>query len=96
MTIKNEQLKGENNFLKTDNTQLRTKMKDEIRQLKVYNDKQRDQVKQLQTEVDMMKAENIQLKIENDDLRRHTGTNKLQPLPRARQQPKVSQWSGIT
>ena len=91
MTINNEQLKGENDFLKTDITQLRTNidaMKDEIGQLKVNNDKQRDQVTQLQTEVDMMKVENIQLKI---DLRSHTGTSKLQPLPRTRPQPKVSQ-----
>ena len=94
MTINNEQLKGENDFLKTDITQLRTNidaMKDEIGQLKVNNDKQRDQVTQLQTEVDMMKAENIQLKIENDDLRRNTGTSMLLSCPIARQQPKVSQ-----
>ena len=69
MTINNEQLRRENDILKTDNMQLR----------------------QLRTEVDMIKAENIQLKTENDDLRRHTGTRKLQPLPRARQKPKVSQ-----
>ena len=52
-------------------------------------DKQRDLIREL-------RAENIQLKTENDDLRTHTGTNKPQPLPRARQQPKVSQWSEIT
>ena len=99
MTINNEQLRRENDVLKTDISQLRKNdgaMKDEVKQLKVNNDKQRKQVKQLRTEVDMIKAENIQLKIENDDFRRHTGTSKLRLLPRARQQPKVSQWSGIT
>ena len=97
MTINNEQLRRENDVLKTDNTRLRKNddaMKDEIKQLKTNNDKQRDQNKQLRTEIDVMKAENIQLKIENDDLRRHTGTSKLQPLPRARQQPKVSEDQG--
>ena len=99
MTINNEQLRRENDVLKTDNTKLRTDndaMKNENKQLKASNDKQRDQNRQLRTEVDMIKAENMQLKIENDAFRRHTDTSKkLQPLLRATQQPKVSQWSGL-
>ena len=87
MTINNEQLMREVDALKIEDTKLRTN-NDAI---KDNNDKQGDQIKQLRTEVDMIKAENIQLKIENDDLRRHTGTSKLLLLPRARQQPKVSQ-----
>ena len=59
MTINNEQLRRENDVLKTDITQLRKNdgaMKDEIKQLKVNNDKQRDEIGQL-------KVENQQLKI---------------------------------
>ena len=120
MTINNEQLRKENDVLKTDNTQLRTDndaMKNEMVYLKSNNEKQKDENEQLTTLLDKMavnsriqiqqinsqsseivqlNAENIQLKTENDDLRRHTGTSKLQSLPRERQQPKVSQWSGIT
>ena len=81
------------------------KQKDEIGQLTTLLDEmavnnqnqtqqintQSSEIVQLTTEVDMIRAENIQLKTENDDLRRHAGASKLQPLPRARQQPKVSQ-----
>ena len=71
-------------------------MKNENMQLKVEIGKQRDQVGQLRTEVDMIKADNSnQLKTENDDLSRCTGVTKPQPIPRAKQQPKVSQQSGI-
>ena len=70
-----------------NNEQLRR----EVDVLTTDNTQLRTDNRQLQTENDMIKAENILLKTENDDLRRHTGTRKLQPLPRARQQPKVSQ-----
>ena len=110
MTINNEQLRREvddlktqlrtnNDVMKDENKQLKSnidKQKDEMEWLKANNDKQRDQNRRLYTEVDMMKAENHQLKVEIDDLRRHICTNKSQPLPRTRQQPKVSQWSGMT
>ena len=59
MTINNEQLRRENNVLKTDITQLKKNdgaMKDEVKQLKVNNDKQRDEIGQL-------KVENQQLKV---------------------------------
>ena len=102
------QLRTNNDAMKNEIIQLQAKQKDEIGQLTTLLDKmavnnenqiqqinsQSSEIVQLRTEVDVIKAENIQLKTENDDLRRHTGTNKLQPLPRARQ-PKVSQWSGI-
>ena len=102
----NDAMKDENKQLKANND----KQKDEIGQLTtllgkmaVNNQNQIQQINsqsseivQLRTEVDVIKVENIQLKTENDDLRRNTGSRKLQPLPRARQQPKVSQWSGIT
>ena len=96
MTISSDQMRRENDVLKAYITQLSTNndaMKDEIKQLMANNYEQRDQNRQLRTEVDMMKAENVQLKIKNDDLKRHAGTSKVhypQPLPRARQQPKVS------
>ena len=89
MTINNEQLRRENDVLKTDNTQLRTN-----------NDAIKDEIGQLRTENDMIKAENVQLKIENDDLKaRHVDTSQSlhpPPVPQRRQQLKVSQWSGIT
>ena len=95
MTINNEQLRRDNDILKIDNTRLRTNndaMKNENMQLKVEIGKQRDQIGQLRTEVDMIKADNSnQLKTENDDLSRCTGVTKPQPIPRAKQQPKVSQ-----
>ena len=79
----NEQLRRENDVLKTDSTQLRTN-----------NDAMKDENKQLKTEVDMIKAENVQLKIENDDLRaRHVDTSRSlhpSPIPPRRQQLKVS------
>ena len=105
LTTGNTQLRTDNDTMKDKIIQLQAKQKDEIGQLTTLLDKmavnnenqiqqvnsQSSKIAQLQTEVDMVRAENIQLKTENDDLRRHTGTRKLQPLPRARQQPKVSQ-----
>ena len=105
LTTDNTQLRTDNDTMKDEIIQLQAKQKDEIGQLTTLLDKmavnnenqiqqvnsQSSKIAQLQTEVDMVRAENIQLKTENDDLRRHTGTRKLQPLPRARQQPKVSQ-----
>ena len=95
--------------MKNEIMQLQAKQKDEIVQLTTLLDKmtvnnqnqiqqinsQSSKILQLRAEVDVIKAENIQLKTEIDDLRRHTDTSKLQPLPIARQQTKVSQWSGI-
>ena len=88
MTINNEQLRRENDVLKTDNTQLRTN-----------NDAIKDEIGQLRTEVDMIKAENVQLKIGNDFKARHVDTSQsLHPPPvtQRRQRLKVSQWSVIT
>ena len=99
----NTQLRTNNDALKNEIIQLQVQQKDENKQLTTLLDKmavnnqnqiqqinsQSSEIMQLRTKVDMTKAENIQLKIENDDLRRHTGTSKLQPLPRVRQQ-KVS------
>ena len=103
MTINNEQLRRENDVLKTDVTPLRTNndaMKDENKQLRTENDAMKDDIGQLRTEVDMIKAENVQLKIEIDDLQaRHVDTSRSlhpPPVPQRRQQLKVSQWSGIT
>ena len=100
------QLRTDNDAMKDEIIQLQInndKQKDEIGKLTnlldemAINQKQTQQINsqsseivRLRTEVDI-RAENIQLKTENDNLRRHTGTRKLQPLPRARQQPKVSQ-----
>ena len=106
----NDVLTADNDAMKDEIIQLQAKQKDEIGQLTTLLDKmavndekhtqqinsQSSENIRLRAEIDMIKAENIQLKVENDDLRRHTDTSKLQPLPRARQRPKVSQWSGIT
>ena len=92
----NDAMKNEMVYLKSNNE----KQKDENKQLTtlldkmaVNNQNQMQQINSQSREIVQLKA---QLKTENDDLRRHTGTSKLQPLPSARQQPKVSQWSGIT
>ena len=63
MTINNDQLRRENDVLKTDNTQLRTNndaMKDEIIQLQA---KQKDEIGQLTTLLDKM-ADNNQNQIQ--------------------------------
>ena len=105
----NSKLRTNNDAMKNEIIQLQAKQKDEIGQLTtllgkmaVNNQNQIQQINsqsseivQLRTEVDVIKAENIQLKTENDDLRRNAGSSELQPLPRARQQPKVSVWSQI-
>ena len=88
MTINNEQLRRENDVLKTDNTQLRTN-----------NDAMKDENKQLRTENDTIKAENVQLKIGNDLKAHRVDTSQSlhpPPVPQRRQQLKVSQWSRIT
>ena len=83
MTIDNGQLRRENDVLKADITQPKTKQKDEIGQLTTLLDKMavtnenqiqqikslKDENKQLRSEVHMIKSENIQLKNENDDLK---------------------------
>ena len=64
MTINNEQLRRENDDLKTDNTQLRTDndaMNNEIKQLKANNDKQRDEIGELKAENLITKDESKQL-----------------------------------
>ena len=82
MTIDNGQLRRENDVLKADIIQLKTKQKDEIGQLTTRLDKMdvtnenpiqqikslKDENKQLRSEVHMIKSENVQLKNENDDL----------------------------
>ena len=63
MTINNDQLRRENDVLKTDNTQLRTNndaMKDEIIQLQA---KQKNEIGQLTTLLDKM-ADNNQNQIQ--------------------------------
>ena len=65
MTINNEQLRRENDVIKTDNTQLRTNndaMKDEITQ-------QRDKIGQLTTVLDSKRSEIVQLRMENQQLK---------------------------
>ena len=108
----NEQLRRENDVLKTDNTQLRTN-----------NDAMKDENKQLKAEVDMAKDENKQLKNKQKDEIRHlnivldkmavSNENQIQQinshsseiaaikdeniqLKAEVRQLKVSQWSGIT
>ena len=82
MTIDNGQLRRENDELKADIIQLKTKQ-DEIGQLTTLLDKMavnnenqiqqikslKDENKQLRSEVHMIKSENVQLKNENDDLK---------------------------
>ena len=61
MTINNEQLRRENDALKSDNTQLRANndaMKDEMVQLKANNDKQKDENAELATLLEMMAINN--------------------------------------
>ena len=89
MTINYEQVRRENDILKTDNIQLRTKndaMKDENKQLKV-------EISQLKSEVDIIKAENIVLKACVVDASQSLHPS---PVPQKRHTLKVSQWSGIT
>ena len=87
----NEQLKRENDVLKTDVTQLRTN-----------NDAMKDEIGQLKTENDIIKAKNVQLNIEIDDLRAHhvDTSRSLHPpsvhIPQRKEELEVSQWSGIT
>ena len=95
MTINNEQLRRENDVLKSDNTQLRTDndaMKDEIIQLQGNNDKQKDEIRQLTTLLDKMAVNNEnQIQQINSQSNENTQlrTTKVQEL-------KVSQWSDIT
>ena len=71
--MSNEQLRRENDVLKTDNTQLRTEndaMKDEIGQLAtlldkmaVNNENQMQQINSQSSEIAQLKTENEQLKV---------------------------------
>ena len=70
MTINNEQLRRENDVLKTDNTQLRTDndaMKDEIGQLTTLLDKMavnnKNQIQQINSENAQLRTEVQQLKV---------------------------------
>ena len=80
MTINNEQLRRENDVLKTDNTQFRinveaikdgniqlqAKEKDKIGQLATLLNSQRSEIAQLITENKILKAEQQQLKVSQD------------------------------
>ena len=91
LTTALEELRRENDVLKTEVTQLRTDnatMKDENKQLRTNNATMKDEIGQLKTE-------NVQLKA------RHVDTSRsLHPLPvppkEIKHKLKVSQWSGIT
>ena len=90
MTISKEQLSNENNLLKTNNTQL--KADDNV--MKDNSDKQSGQIRQSRTKVEdsiLIRAEDIQLENIVVDSENFTGASKLEPVPKARQKPKVSQ-----
>ena len=87
----NEQLRRENDVLKTDITQLRTSndaMKDENTQLKA---KQRNEIAQLTTLLDKMVVNN-----ENQIQQINSQSSEIAQLKTKNHQLKVSQWSGIT
>ena len=98
LTIALEELRRENDVLKTDNTQLRTDnatMKNETKQLRTDNATIKDENERLKIENDIIKAENVQLKA------CHVNTSRsLHPPPvppkAIEHKLKVSQWSGIT
>ena len=93
MTISNEQLRSENDVLKTDNTQLRTdndSMRDEIIQLQANSDKQKDEIGQLTTLLDKMAVNN-----ENQIQQINSQSSENAQLRTEVQQLKVSQWSEI-
>ena len=87
MTINNEQLRSENDVLKTDNAQLR-----------INNETMKDEIGQLRTKIDIIQAENNWLKIEDVDMEECVGTSKLQPSAGVKHvhKLKVSKWSWIT
>ena len=89
--MNNEQLRRENDVLKSDNTQLRTDndaMKDEIIQLQA---KQKDEIRQLTTLLDKMAVNN------EDQIRQiNSQSSENTQLRTEVQQLKVSQWSEIT
>ena len=98
MTINNEQLRRENDVLKTDNTQLRTNndaMKDEIIQLQA---KQKDEIGQLTTLLDKMAVnnENQIQQINSQSSEIDKMEVKIGQLKEENQQLKVSQWSETT
>ena len=92
--MNNEQLRRENDVLKSDNTQLRTDndaMKDEIIQLQGNSDKQKDEIGQLTTLLDKMAINN------EDQIRQiNSQSSENTELRTEVQQLKVSQWSEIT
>ena len=81
-----EELRRENDVLKTDITQLRTDnatMKNETKQLRTDNATIKDENELLKIENDIIKAENVQLKA------RHINTSRSLHPPRAPVPPKV-------
>ena len=91
MTINNEQLRRENDVLKTDNTQLRTNsdaIKNEITQLQA---KQKDEIGQLTTLLDKMAINN-----QNQMQQINSQSSEVVQLRTEVQQLKVSECSGIT
>ena len=91
MTINNEQLRRENDVIKSDNTQLRTSvdaMKNEITQQKIEITLQKNEITQLQTQ---MAVDN-----ENKMQQIYSQSSEIVQLRAENQQQKVSQWSGIT
>ena len=86
MTINNEQLRRENDVIKSDNTQLRTSvdaMKDQITQLKV---KHRDEIGQLTTLMNKISV--------NNEKQIKSQSSEIAKLRTENQQLKVSHWSG--
>ena len=94
MTINNEQLRRENDVIKTDYTQLRTNvdaMKNKIKQLQTNNDRQKNEIVQLTTLLDKMAVDN-----ENKMQQIYSQSSEIAQLRTENQQLKVSQCSGIT
>ena len=108
MTINNEQLRRENDALKSDITQLRTDndaIKNENKQLKANNDEQRDEIGGLKADNMITKDESKQLTTqlnkmainnENQTLQIYSQSSEIAQLRTENQQLKVSQWSVIT
>ena len=94
MTINNEQLRRENDILKSDIMQLRTDndaMKNEIIQVQGNNDKQKDEIGQLTTLLDKMAVTN-----QKQTQQINSQSSENTQLRTEVQQLKVSQCSGIT
>ena len=91
LTTALEEMRRENDVIKTDNTQLRTNndaIKDEITQLKA---KQKDEIGQLTTLLDKMAVNN-----ENQIQQINSQNSEIAQLRAENQHLKVSRLSGIT